>query len=81
MAPETYKSFVDAVGLSAFSGHFYNNYEPFLNKPTPEFIRAAVDLRIATFVSSNLSFARFDAKAVVRSGLRELMVAIDGTTQ
>lgn len=81
MAPETYKSFLGAVGLSAFTGHFYNNHEPFLNKSTPDFIRAAVDLRIETFVSSNLSFAKFDAEAVVRSGLRELMVAIDGTTQ
>jgi MoaA/NifB/PqqE/SkfB family radical SAM enzyme len=81
MPPERYQRFIDAVGLSSFCGHFYNNHEPFLNRETPSYIRAAVDLRIQTFVSSNLSYAKLDVEAIVRSGLHELMVAIDGTTQ
>ncbi|MCW4114372.1 hypothetical protein NPA31_005270 [Aurantimonas sp. MSK8Z-1] len=69
------------VGVTAFAGHFYNNHEPFLNKNTPAYLRVASDLQIETFVSSNLSFPKMDHEAIVRSGLKELLVALDGVTQ
>lgn len=81
MTEETFESFLKEVGLYAFTGHFYNNHEPFLNKLTPSFVRRAADLRVKTFISSNLSFKRMDVEAIVASGLSELMIAADGVTQ
>jgi hypothetical protein len=81
MTAETFDRFAGDVALYAFNGHFYNNHEPLLNKRTPEFVRKAADLRVQTFISSNLSFRKIDAEAIVASGLRELMVAADGVTQ
>jgi MoaA/NifB/PqqE/SkfB family radical SAM enzyme len=78
---DCFDKFINSVGLSAFSGHFYNNHEPFLNKKTPAYLRVASDMQIETFVSSNLSFPKLDHDAIVRSGLKELMVALDGLTQ
>jgi MoaA/NifB/PqqE/SkfB family radical SAM enzyme len=78
---DCFQKFIDSVGLTAFAGHFYNNHEPLLNKSTPAYLRAASDMQIETFVSSNLSFPKLDHEAIVRSGLKELMVALDGLTQ
>ena len=81
MTAETFDTFSQQVGLYAFNGHFYNNHEPLLNKLTPSFVRKATDMRIRTFISSNLSYRKIDAEAIVASGLTELMVAADGVTQ
>jgi MoaA/NifB/PqqE/SkfB family radical SAM enzyme len=78
---ERFRAFIDSVGLTAFAGHFYNNHEPFLNKNTPAYLRVASDMQVETFVSSNLSFPKMDHEAIVRSGLKELMAALDGLTQ
>ena len=80
MSEVTFAAFLREVGLYAFSGHFYNNHEPLLNKLTPAFVRKATDLRLRTFISSNLSYRNIDAEAIVASGLTELMVAADGAT-
>jgi MoaA/NifB/PqqE/SkfB family radical SAM enzyme len=81
MTDVTFEAFLREVGLYAFAGHFYNNHEPLLNKLTPAFVRKATDLRLRTFISSNLSYRGIDAEAIVASGLTELMVAADGATQ
>lgn len=81
MKEPIYRSFINENGMAAFSGHFYNFHEPLLNKQTPTFLRTAADLRIETFISSNMSFPKIDAEAIVASGLKELMVAADGVTQ
>ena len=81
MKDDIFASFIDDVGLGAFHGHFYNNHEPFLNKKTPDYVRRAADFRVDTFISSNLSHPKLDAEAIVASGLKELMCAIDGVTQ
>ena len=78
---ETFDTFMRTAGIYAYSGHFYNNSEPFLNKKTPEYLRIAHVHRIRTFVSSNMSIPKLDAEAIVASGLDTLMTAIDGTTQ
>jgi hypothetical protein len=81
MTEATFDTFLREVGLYAFAGHMYNNHEPFLNKLTPAFVRKASDLRMHTFISSNFSYRRIDAEAIVASGLTELMLAVDGATQ
>ena len=81
MSAATFDAFLAECGLYAFSGHFYNAHEPLLNKLTPAFVRKAADLRIQTFMSSNLSYQRIDAEAIVASGLTVLLCAIDGATQ
>jgi hypothetical protein len=81
MTEATFDGFAREVALYAFNGHFYNNHEPLLNRLTPRFVRKAADLRVRTFISSNLSYRRIDAEAIVASGLTELMVAADGATQ
>jgi pyruvate-formate lyase-activating enzyme len=81
MSRETFGTFLREVGLYAFSGAFYNNHEPLLNRHTPEFLELTSDLHVRTFISSNLSFRRIDAEEIVASGLTELMVAADGVSQ
>ena len=81
MKDDIFESFIHDVGLGAFHGHFYNNHEPFINKKTPNYVRRAGDFRVDTFISSNLSHPKLDAEAIVASGLKELMCAIDGVTQ
>ena len=68
LKPEVFSSFIRQVGLWSYNGHFYNNSEPFLNKRTPDYIRAANLYRIRTLVSSNLSIPKLNAEAVVASG-------------
>lgn len=81
MKPDLFQKFIDEVAPTAFAGHFYNKHEPFLNKRTPDFVAKAADWRVETLISSNFSFPKLDVEAIVASGLRELMLAIDGVTQ
>src|SRR5260221_3276967 len=81
LKPEVFASFIRQVGLWSYNWHFYNNSEPFLNKRTTDYIKAANLYRIRTLVSSNLSIPKLNAEAVVASGLDVLMTAFDGATQ
>jgi len=81
MKGDTFTNFIDDVGLLAFTGHFYNKHEPLLNKNTPAYVKRATGYRVETFISSNLSFPKLDIEGIVASGLKELMVAIDGVSQ
>jgi MoaA/NifB/PqqE/SkfB family radical SAM enzyme len=81
MSNDTFEKLIGETGPYAFTAHFYNNHEPLLNKQTPAFVRRAADMRIRTFISTNLSFRKIDAEAIVKSGLQDLMVAIDGVSQ
>lgn len=81
MTQATFDTLAQEAGVTAFAAHLYNNHEPLLNKQTPAFARQLAALRARTFISSNLSYARIDAAAIVASGLTELMVAADGVTQ
>jgi len=49
MSRETFGTFLREVGLYAFSGAFYNNHEPLLNRHTPEFLGLTSDLHVRTF--------------------------------
>ncbi len=81
MKRDTFTTFIDDVGLFAFTGHFYNKHEPLLNKNTPAYVKRATSYRVETLISSNLSFPKLDIEGIVASGLKELMVAIDGVSQ
>jgi hypothetical protein len=74
MSESTFDTFSRNVALYAFSGHFYNNHEPLLNKLTPAFVRKATDLGVHTLISSNLSYRKIDAEAIVASGLARSIV-------
>ena len=74
---------LEEVGDYVFFMDFFNWGEPLLNKDLEKMIRLAADKRIVTYVSSNLSLPIPDARidALVRSGLSELIVSLDGATQ
>jgi len=60
----------------------YNRGEPFLHKDILSMIRYAHERRLATAISSNLTILPDGGgKAVVQSGLDDLVVSCDGLTQ
>jgi MoaA/NifB/PqqE/SkfB family radical SAM enzyme len=66
-----------------FAAHvgFYNYGDPLVNPLTPQFIKMAKSYLIQTAASTNLSFPKLDAQALVDSGLDFLTMSIDGATQ
>ena len=81
LSKESFEELIRLYGPFAFGVSFFNYGEPFLNKNTPHFIRRAKDFLLNTNLSSNLSLPKFDAEAVVRSGLNYLSASLDGVTQ
>lgn len=78
-----YQRTIDELGGYLFQVEFHNWGEPLLNKNTPELIRIAGSRGISTLVSTNFSMP-FDApraEALVRAGLSQLGVSIDGARQ
>ncbi len=80
LAPTRYDTFISEFGPYASSILFYNWGEPLLNQHTPEFIKKAKSYLLNTVLSSNLSI-KFDAEALVTSGLDYMILSIDGATQ
>jgi MoaA/NifB/PqqE/SkfB family radical SAM enzyme len=76
-----YEDIIKAYAPFAFAVYLYNYGEPFLNKNVFEYIRKAVRYGTYVTVSSNMSLAKFDAEALVESGLNSLIMSIDGATQ
>lgn len=62
---------------------FFNWGEPFLNPRIFEFFRKAVDKNIYTITHSNFSLERDDSffENIIKSGLHQLVLSIDGFTQ
>jgi len=83
MSWEIYKGIIDEVGDYLFRLDLYNWGEPFLNKQTPEFIQYAESKGIRVSVHTNLSMSLSDdyIHRLVRSGLENLVVSLDGATQ
>lgn len=80
---DLFKSAIDEVGDYLFELWMYNWGEPLLHKQTPEMIRYASDKKIEKIrLSTNLSFNLTDdyIERLVRSGLTELIVSLDGTS-
>ncbi len=78
-----FERLIDEVGDYVFFIDFYNWGEPLLNRRLEEMIELAARRQIVTFVSSNLSLPLTDERieSLVRSGLSELIVSLDGATQ
>ena len=72
---------LEAYGPYAAHIGFYNYGDPMVNALTPKLIRLAKTYLIQTAASSNLSFPKLDAEALVDSGLDYLTMSIDGATQ
>jgi MoaA/NifB/PqqE/SkfB family radical SAM enzyme len=77
-----FKKAIDEVGDYVFDLLMYNRGEPLLHKQTPEMIRYAKAKGIKVRVSTNLSLKLSDdyIERLVRSGLDDLIVSLDGTT-
>jgi len=68
-------------GPWAVGAYFCNYGEPLLNLNTPKLIRRAKTYLLSTGLSTSLSVRRFDAEALVESGLDFMVLSIDGATQ
>jgi len=77
---DAYRQFLADYGPTAWGVVLYNWGEPLLHKDLPALLREAKRYLLHTFISTNLS-VRFDAEALVRSGLNFLFLSIDGATQ
>lgn len=80
---ETLSRILDETGDQLFFIDFFNWGEPLLNTHLEEFIRMANDKRVVCTVSTNLSLPLTDERIhrVVTSGLREMIVSLDGASQ
>jgi MoaA/NifB/PqqE/SkfB family radical SAM enzyme len=80
---DLFKSAIDEVGDYLFELWMYNWGEPLLHRQTPEMIRYARDKNIDKIrLSTNLSLNLTDdyIERLVKSGLTELIVSLDGTS-
>ena len=80
---DLFKSAIDEMADYLFVLQMYNWGEPLLHKQTPEMIRYARDkgieqIRLSTNLSLNLTDEYIER--LVRSGLTELIISLDGTS-
>jgi MoaA/NifB/PqqE/SkfB family radical SAM enzyme len=80
--PALYRAIIDEIGDYVFHLSMYNWGEPLLHKDTPEFVAYAKSRGITITMSSNLSLNLSDdyIDRLVKSGLDELLVGLDGAT-
>lgn len=83
---EKFRHIIDQLGPTTETLDIFDWGEPFLNRELLPMIRYAKQHypHIRTIVSSNMNIPRFDesqAEEVVRSGLDELILSLDGATQ
>jgi MoaA/NifB/PqqE/SkfB family radical SAM enzyme len=80
LSTEDHDRILALLGPTAWGAVYYNWGEPLLGKRTPELLSRAKQYRLHTCVSTNLS-VKFDAEALVASGVNFLFLSIDGATQ
>jgi MoaA/NifB/PqqE/SkfB family radical SAM enzyme len=82
LAAELFYATIDEIGDYVFYLSMYNWGEPLLHKETPEFIAYAKQRGMTVKLSTNLSLNLSDdyVERLVRSGLDEVLVGLDGTT-
>lgn len=80
---EDYRRLIDQVGDHLLLLMLWNQGEPFINPCFTEMVRYARQRRIPTLTSTNGHFIRTpqQARAVVESGLDEIIVSLDGVDQ
>lgn len=77
-----FKYFIKDLEKTLVAVNFYFQGEPFLNKNLLDMISIASKMNIYTSTSTNAHFLDNEtAKKTVQSGLRRLIISIDGTTQ
>lgn len=85
LEPDTFAAITRNIRLGRIAhAGLYRIGESLLNPDLPEFIRFFADRRIATAVSINFSARDYDdayMEGIVRSGLDEFTVSVDGITQ
>ncbi len=79
---ENFKKIIDELGKYLIYIDLYNWGEPFLNPDIFKMISYASGKKIQTNISSNLNhFNELMAEEVIRSGLTNLIVSLDGASQ
>ncbi len=80
---ENFKKVLDEIGEYVIQLQLWNQGEPFLNKYFLEMIRYAKSKGVMTITSTNGHFIESDEKAeeIIRSGLDQLILSMDGTNQ
>lgn len=80
---DQFKTLIDGVGDNLILLMLWNQGEPFINPCFTEMVRYAHGKRIPTLTSTNGHFIRTEeqARAVVESGLDEIIVSLDGVDQ
>ena len=78
-----FKNLIDQVGDQLFLLMLWNQGEPFINRCFTDMVRYARDRKIPTLTSTNGHYIRTmeQARAVVESGLHEIIVSLDGVDQ
>ena len=81
MPPEVFHKVLRELGATAKQMLLYNWGEPLLHEQIFRYVRAAQDLDIETWLSTNLNiFSEETAREMIASGLRHLIISLDGTT-
>ena len=83
MSIDDFKKMVDELAPKSFMMMMWNQGEPYLNGCFNEMVRYAHDKGIFTFTSTNRHYIRKDSEAesIVKSGLDEIIVSLDGVDQ
>ncbi len=82
LAEDIFKNTIDELASTLTYLTFYFQGEPFLNPKFLDLVKYASEKKIYTATSTNAHFLHDDlAKKTVQSGLSQLIISIDGTTQ
>ncbi len=78
---QNFKKIIDDIGPYVYQIQFWNQGEPFLNKQFLDMVAYAKQYGMMTQTSTNGHFIRSaeDARAIVRSGLDQIIFSLDGT--
>ena len=78
-----FQALIDEIGGNLLLLMLWNQGEPFLNRCFTDMVRYARDRKIPTLTSTNGHYIRDrdEARAVVESGLDEIIVSLDGVDQ
>ncbi|MGV6860896.1 MAG: radical SAM/SPASM domain-containing protein [Putridiphycobacter sp.] len=82
LKPDVNQKILDGLGRNLQYINYYFQGEPFINPHFLDFVKAARTKNIYVITSTNAHFIDSEtAQKVVKSGLSELIISIDGTTQ
>lgn len=80
--PDMFKKFVSQIKKHVHSLTFYFQGEPYLNPDFLKMVRTASDNNLYTITSTNAHYLTDEvSKQTIESGLDEIIISIDGTSQ